>query len=96
MKKMKDGDIASLFQKHAAKKNGSTSPFIAVASALPSIAAASDLTQEQDGSGTPSLAAEIPLPVPPEDEAPTVEVPPEDVTQAHVVPPPPPPPPPIY
>ncbi|CAN6166908.1 unnamed protein product, partial [Urochloa humidicola] len=98
MKKMKDGDIASLFQKHAAKKNSSTSPFTAVASAWPSIAAASDLTQEQDGSGTPSLAAEIPLPpeevtmaaaVPPEDEAPAAEVPPED--EAPAAPPPPPP-----
>lgn len=66
MKTIKDGDIASLFLKAAAKNNISVPRATAVASALPSIAAAaSALTEEEEGNNTTSPAAAVPEDVPP-------------------------------
>ena len=87
MKRMKQGDIASLFRRHEAKKNDAASPNTAVVSIL---------AQEQEDNGIPSSPAAA---VPSEDVSPVLPPSPalEDVSL--VLPPSPPrpaPPPPIY
>ena len=87
MKRMKQGDIASLFRRHEAKKNDAASPNTAVVSIL---------AQEQEDIRMPSSPAAA---VPSEDVSPVLPPSPalEDVSL--VLPPSPPrpaPPPPIY
>ena len=92
MKRMKQGDIASLFRRHEAKKNDAASPNTAVVSIL---------AQEQEDIGLPSSPAAA---VPPEDVSPVLppsppQPPPAPEDVSPVLPPSPPrlaPPPPIY